>query len=217
LKSKNLPTFGVAEERIKRLKRFYGIIDDDNDNKPKKKSTVDKIKEIEEKRKLRRENMQNKLIVREEKKQINMERGQLGDVDFYMKIEQFKKKLLTTYKPRNFYENKNKIMVCVRKRPIFEDEKSRGNIDCVSILNPICLIHECKFKVDGITKYLENHQFCFDNTFSENNNSDEIFNSAVKPLIPHYFNGNNATVFAYGQTGSGKTYTMTGLVNSLAD
>lgn len=28
-------------------------------------------------------------------------------------------------------------------------------------------IHEPKYKVDGITKYIENHQFTFDNTFNE--------------------------------------------------
>lgn len=83
-------------------------------------------------------------------------------------------------------------------------------------MNPICLIHETKLKIDGISKVLDNQYFCFDHSFGEDNTSEEIYRAALKPLVPHYFNGNNATVFAYGQTGSGKTYTMSGMIDTLA-
>uniref|UniRef100_A0A8I6GLI2 Kinesin family member 4B n=1 Tax=Rattus norvegicus TaxID=10116 RepID=A0A8I6GLI2_RAT len=39
---------------------------------------------------------------------------------------------------------------------------------------------------------------------------EEVFNTAVAPLIKGIFKGYNATVLAYGQTGSGKTYSMGG-------
>uniref|UniRef100_G1S420 Kinesin family member 4B n=1 Tax=Nomascus leucogenys TaxID=61853 RepID=G1S420_NOMLE len=39
---------------------------------------------------------------------------------------------------------------------------------------------------------------------------EEVFNTAVAPLIKSVFKGYNATVLAYGQTGSGKTYSMGG-------
>jgi len=32
-------------------------------------------------------------------------------------------------------------------------------------------VHAPKYKVDGITKYVENYDFTFDNTFNENENS----------------------------------------------
>ena len=40
-----------------------------------------------------------------------------------------------------------------------------GEIDCVSFLNPKIIIHECKIKIDNTTKYLEDHEFYFENTF----------------------------------------------------
>lgn len=58
-----------------------------------------------------------------------------------------------------------KIAICVRKRPIFAKEEQSGELDVVSATNPIIRVHDCRFKVDGITKYIENHDFLFDNTF----------------------------------------------------
>ena len=40
--------------------------------------------------------------------------------------------------------------------------------------------------------------------------SNQIYDSAVRPLIDSAFQGAKVTCFAYGQTGSGKTYTMNG-------
>ena len=59
-----------------------------------------------------------------------------------------------------------KISVCVRKRPIFQKEEANGEMDAVSAANPKIRVHECKLRVDGITKYIENHDFNFDNAFS---------------------------------------------------
>lgn len=41
-----------------------------------------------------------------------------------------------------------------------------GEIDCVSASNPNIIVHECKYKVDGITKLIDNSEFLFDNAFS---------------------------------------------------
>lgn len=101
-----------------------------------------------------------------------------------------------------------KLCVCVRKRPIFEKEKVEGENDAVSCANPQIKVHFPKMKVDGITKYIDNHIFTFDNTFNENETSEDLFNYSLKDLIPDLFEQSYVTVFAYGQTGSGKTYTM---------
>lgn len=45
-------------------------------------------------------------------------------------------------------------------------------MDSVSAANPLIRVHECKYKVDGITKYVENHDFTFDNTFADNEGTD---------------------------------------------
>lgn len=69
-------------------------------------------------------------------------------------------------------------------------------------------MHECKIKVDGITKYIEDHEFFFDNSFSEKESTEDVYNYTIDPLIEMLLNKGIVTCFAYGQTGSGKTYTM---------
>ena len=36
-------------------------------------------------------------------------------------------------------------------------------------------MHAPKFKVDGITKYVENADFIFDHTFNETDSSDDVY------------------------------------------
>lgn len=54
----------------------------------------------------------------------------------------------------------------------------------------------------------------FDLAFGEHTTNEQIFMKTVKPLIEHFSNGYNSTVFAYGITGAGKSYTMFGDGNS---
>jgi len=78
----------------------------------------------------------------------------------------------------------------------------------VSTVNPKIYVHECKIKVDGITKYIEDHEFYFDNSFSDMETTDDVYNFTIHPTINLVLNKGIITCFAYGQTGSGKTYTM---------
>lgn len=72
-------------------------------------------------------------------------------------------------------------------------------------------MHEPKVKVDGLTKYVDNHDFKFDNSFHENESSDSLYKAMLLPLVPSLFSNGIVTCFAYGQTGSGKTFTMKGV------
>lgn len=101
--------------------------------------------------------------------------------------------------------------MCLKKRPIFQKELESGEIDCVSFSNPWAIVHENKFRVDGVSKYIENSRFEFDNTFSEHESNAELYDCSIKPILDLVFNTGTITIFAYGQTGSGKTYTMQGL------
>ena len=67
------------------------------------------------------------------------------------------------------------ICIWVRKRPLFDKEYNAGEIDAVSISNPKVVVHEPKIKVDGITKYIQDTNFQFDNTFNENENSQDMY------------------------------------------
>lgn len=73
-----------------------------------------------------------------------------------------------------------------------------GEIDCVSASNPLITVHECKFKVDGITKFIDNSEFLFDNAFSHLESNEELYEYSVKPILDLVFNQGIVTVFAYG-------------------
>jgi kinesin family protein 2/24 len=81
-----------------------------------------------------------------------------------------------------------KICVCIKKRPIFVNELASGEIDTVSCSNPTITVHECKFKVDGITKYVDNQEFTFDNSFSHLESNDEMYHYSVQPILDLVFN-----------------------------
>lgn len=87
----------------------------------------------------------------------------------------------------------------------------------MSAVNPRIFIHECKIKIDGITKYIEDQEFVFDNCFNDNQSTNEVYQFSVQPNIPMILSGGILTVFAYGQTGSGKTFTMKGIQNLSID
>ena len=44
----------------------------------------------------------------------------------------------------------------------------------------------------------------------QDQSQSSVFSKVIAPVLPHFLNGYNCTVFTYGQTGSGKTYTMFG-------
>ncbi|MCQ2818866.1 MAG: hypothetical protein MJ252_16495 [archaeon] len=64
---------------------------------------------------------------------------------------------------------------------------------------------------------MEDHEFYFDNTFAEDETTQDVYNASVGPAIDFVLNQGIVTCFAYGQTGSGKTYTMKGIQNEAID
>lgn len=142
--------------------------------------------------------------------QRNRESGNPGDVDFQRMIRQYREGEAPDEQEHSS-PGESKICICVRKRPISMKEVKKNDFDSVTCLNPVCVVHDCKLKVDGISKYLDNTSFEFDHTFHEDDTTDSIYDYAVQPLVDFVLSGGRATVFAYGQTGSGKTYTMQGI------
>ena len=70
---------------------------------------------------------------------------------------------------------------------LFEKEIKDGQIDCVSIANPVIRVGEPKYKVDGITKYIENQDFNFDNCYGEDETTENLYQS-VMPSMNQIFN-----------------------------
>lgn len=50
----------------------------------------------------------------------NMEKGEMGDIDFYLKIEEFRKNFYQMNNQSDYKINNSALCVCIRKRPIFE-------------------------------------------------------------------------------------------------
>ncbi|XP_041500938.1 chromosome-associated kinesin KIF4-like [Microtus oregoni] len=91
------------------------------------------------------------------------------------------------------------VRVALRCRPLVSKEISEGCQTCLSFVpgEPQVVVGNDK-------------SFTYDFVFDPSTEQEEVFNTAVAPLIKGIFKGYNATVLAYGQTGSGKTYSMGG-------
>ncbi|KAK3808743.1 MAG: P-loop containing nucleoside triphosphate hydrolase protein [Benniella sp.] len=100
-----------------------------------------------------------------------------------------------------------KIRVCVRKRPLNSKEVQRGEKDMATVTGRQLTVDEPKVRVD-MTKYIERHNFVFDEVFDSDSSNEEVYKRTAYPLVQYLFEGGKATCFAYGQTGSGKTFTM---------
>lgn len=111
--------------------------------------------------------------------------------------------------PQEYPEDPEKIRVVVRKRPINKKEREKGEEDIVDVNmeRSFVVVNETKLKVD-LTKYLEKHQFNFDESLDESVSNEDVYQVTIAPLIHTLFKNGKASCFAYGQTGSGKTYTM---------
>jgi kinesin family protein 2/24 len=125
------------------------------------------LAEIEKLRKQREERRKataqaRKVRAAEEKRLADM--GMPGDVDFQRMIDDWRDQhsaLAQEHTPPGDL----KICICVRKRPVNPKEVKKHDFDSVTCLNPRVTVHDCKLKVDGITKFLDNTEFAFDHTY----------------------------------------------------
>ncbi|CAJ1419210.1 unnamed protein product [Effrenium voratum] len=113
----------------------------------------------------------------------------------------------------------SRLSVVVRKRPMNKREVQTAQQDVVLCRDSAVIVREPKLKVD-LTRYVEEHNFLFDQSFDENVSNESLYKNCVQPVIDAVFHKAKCTCFAYGQTGSGKTFTMMGppkrLVENLA-
>eukprot|EP01059_Diplonema_ambulator_P006244 TRINITY_DN1599_c0_g1_i3.p1 TRINITY_DN1599_c0_g1~~TRINITY_DN1599_c0_g1_i3.p1 ORF type:complete len:179 (+),score=19.05 TRINITY_DN1599_c0_g1_i3:94-630(+) len=80
----------------------------------------------------------------------------------------------------------NRISVAVRKRPL---NPAEGGLDIISVdsLNTLRLLEPRK-TVDG-TRFIEPHEFFFDEVFDENDTNDEVYKRTAKRLISYVYDG----------------------------
>lgn len=103
----------------------------------------------------------------------------------------------------------SRLAVVVRKRPMNRREVQASQQDVVLCRHNSVFVREPKLKVD-LTRYVEEHNFLFDQSFDETVSNEQLYQACVRPIIDAVFNRAKCTCFAYGQTGSGKTFTMMG-------
>lgn len=91
------------------------------------------------------------------------------------------------------------MRVALRCRPLVQKEVNEGCKTCLTF-------------VPGEPQVIVGNEksFTYDYVFDPAAEQEEVYNTAVSPLIQGLFKGYNATVLAYGQTGSGKTFSMGG-------
>ncbi|OWZ23714.1 Kinesin [Phytophthora megakarya] len=154
---------------------------------PRTKPTMQAIAEIEKNREDRRRAMAAAKRERERESQMNEKMGHPGDVDFQRMIKAFREQNRDKNRP-HAEAGDTKITICVRKRPVNAKEVKKHDYDAVTCLNPMAIVHYCKLKVDGITKYLDSNPFNFDHVSDENATNER----------------------------SGKTHTMQGIQSQIA-
>lgn len=96
--------------------------------------------------------------------------------------------------------SQDSIKVAVRVRPLLKHELDAGSKSCLTVLQAVSQVQVRGLNVD--------EAFTYNHVFSTTHTQQDLYKSAVKPLIPNLFSGYNVTVLAYGQTGSGKTHSM---------
>lgn len=130
-------------------------------------------------------------------------------------IAQLRERNETQYKQWNIghdicnhgIDEEMRIRVVVRKRPMSRAEvAAAGDID---IIHPLdygtygrILVYQPRQRVD-LTKQVETIPFAMDHTFDASSTNSDIYQRAIRNLIPTLFEGQWASIFAYGQTGSG--------------
>eukprot|EP00612_Vaucheria_litorea_P007424 CAMPEP_0171480374 /NCGR_PEP_ID=MMETSP0946-20130122/6026_1 /TAXON_ID=109269 /ORGANISM="Vaucheria litorea, Strain CCMP2940" /LENGTH=181 /DNA_ID=CAMNT_0012011571 /DNA_START=82 /DNA_END=624 /DNA_ORIENTATION=+ len=137
----------------------------------KKETTRMQIEKLEQARLDRRKKAEKVRLLRLKEEKRNIANGNPGDIDFQRLIKEFRHNKMGLEQPH--IENTHKICVALRKRPVSAKEIQKKDHDSVSIFNPQVTVHNCKLKVDGITKYLDSTDFQFDLTFNESNTTEE--------------------------------------------
>lgn len=166
----------------------------------KRDSCLEQIQLLQRNRAERRKSMEEKRAERAKEEKRLHDSGMPGDVDFQRMIGSFRTEHGLEPHP-HIPPGDLKICICVRKRPINEKERKRKDYDAVTCFNPVVMVHDCRLRVDGITKYLENTDFAFDHTFGEEETTEKLYRYTAAPLVPFMFQQGRATCFAYGQTG----------------
>ncbi|CAN8268180.1 unnamed protein product [Cochlearia groenlandica] len=113
-------------------------------------------------------------------------------------------------------KKQDKIVVCVRLRPLNAKEKARKDMVYWNCINDETIIYKNHLIVSD--RSMNPTSYTFDRVFGPECSTRQVYDQGVKEVSLSVLDGVHACVFAYGQTNSGKTYTMSGITDyALAD
>ena len=110
----------------------------------------------------------------------------------------------------------NDMVVCVRVRPMLNHEAETGFLQNVFASNPNVLTLDNSFDVRGKVKVTAS-KFNVDVAFSPTDDNETVYRTIATPLVEMALKGGTSTILAYGQTGSGKTFTISGMLQLMAE
>jgi kinesin family protein 2/24 len=137
-------------------------------------------------------------------------------VDFAKAINKYKDDSNNNNNNNNLdIDKKNTNMrVCIRKRPLFQNELECNDFDVITCLNSNDItLHDARLHSDMVRQFIKHISFKFDRVFNEMETNSDVYEEA-SPLVEFALNGGYATCLMYGQTGTGKTYTMSSIFES---
>lgn len=106
------------------------------------------------------------------------------------------------------------VYIFIRKRPLFQYERDRGEFDVVSAPDNAILVHNCQMHPDMKRMKLRHLRYPCDVAFGAQATNADVYDRAAKPFVSAAVEGSLATMFMYGQTGSGKTFTMGSIIET---
>lgn len=106
------------------------------------------------------------------------------------------------------------IKVAVRCRPLFGNEISKGEVECVTVDNQTSQIMVRDPREPESAKPT---CFTFDYAYGKTSTQKQVYDQCASGIVASVLEGYNGTIFAYGQTGTGKTHTMDGDRNSATE
>lgn len=105
------------------------------------------------------------------------------------------------------------VRVFMRKRPLFEKERAKGEYDVLTMLSRRkAALHSCQFQADLKTPFINHHAFKYDCVFDTDATNEDVYEATARSLVHGALREEKAcTMFMFGQTGSGKTHTMSAI------
>lgn len=103
----------------------------------------------------------------------------------------------TSVRRRSLNSDPNRLLVVVRKRPLSEKEAltSQDSIQCDSE-HGVVSINAVRTKLDGLSKFEEEHSFKFDKVFGEHVDNEQVYLDVLSPLVKYAGHGGTSACFA---------------------